>query len=83
MVGKPGTAERTQNPGVGTESPVQRRAYSLHEYSEISGSPLQTVYAHARQGCIPGQVKIGKRYFVAKAVLDQLFPVPASEQQAA
>jgi hypothetical protein len=83
MADKPSASKRTDRTAAGTEPPARRRAYSLAEYSEISGSPLQTAYVHARQGCIPGQVKIGKRYFVSKAVLDQIFPPQPNEAQAA
>ena len=49
-----------------------RRTYTLAEYGEITGLSMNTVRAHARRGCIPGQAKVGGRYLIARAVIDGL-----------
>ncbi len=53
----------------------------LLEAAKILGLDRTTAYRLAKQGRFPGLVRVGKRFLVSRATLEQLFGGPLPEAQ--
>ncbi len=55
---------------------VERRTVSIEEFAAAVGISRTSAYNLARRGEVPGLIKLGGRYVVARAALERLLGAP-------
>jgi excisionase family DNA binding protein len=59
-------------------NPIQRETYTLAEFAALMGLSYGHVYELAREGTLPGVIKLGRRWLVSRYAVDELLNRPAS-----
>lgn len=55
---------------------VERRTVSIEEFAAAVGISRTSAYNLAKRGEVPGLIKLGGRYVVARAALERLLGAP-------
>jgi excisionase family DNA binding protein len=55
--------------------------YTIPQAAEVIGLPVQSTYRLAREGKLPGVIRIGVRMFIQRRALDELVDGSTGQQQ--